>query len=523
MKDECPIEIIGPEQSLFVPELCDGGLPPAVGVKSYQIFRASRDAPELSDDRGWTYHHHVDMAVWRGRLYVGWNSCQKDEDVWPSRELFSTSTDGIDWEKPQEMFPQGVSTPLRMYFYRARNDVMLMIAGLRVDTTKTSEDRKGGLVVRRVYDDHTLGDVFILQNPGGVPTDLPDYQTSADASFELACHELLTNTVYLEQQDRGRLLGNRAMKWHVPPDAGKWVFGKAFSFFTRPDGAIVGICKMGHTVISTDGGRSWSAPVVPPSLITGKAKVWAQQTSDGRYALVYNPSTRQRWPLVVVTGTDGVRFENMRIVQGELPIQRYEGEDRSIGPQYTRGVSIWSDDRSRSDSDLWLVYSMSKEDIWVSRVPVPIKPDETSNEIDENPLDVRSQDRWNVYKPRWNHLKHTSDGLQIVHQDPYDYVALTRCFKPTQGVQAMVELYGENLTQLSIELVSHFGSKRYPLSEIREGENHFQIPEEVSRLVIRTGPYRNVGGKRPVPAGTDRPTARWVFQIRRVRIQPLIK
>lgn len=521
MRDTYPIEITGPEQSLFIPDLSDGGLPPAVGVKSYQVFRASRDAPGLSDDRGWTYHHHVDMAVWRGRLYVGWNSCEKDEDVWPSRELLSTSVDGIEWEKPREMFPQGVSTPLRMYFYRARNDVMLMIAGLRIDTTKTSEDRKGGLVVRRVYDDHTLGSVFVLQNPGNVPTDLATYQTSGDASFELACHELLANTIYLEQQDRGRLLGGRAMKWHVPSDAGKWVFGKAFSFFIRPDGAIVGICKMGHTVVSQDNGRTWSAPVIPPSLITGKAKVWAQKTSDGRYALVYNPSVRHRWPLVIVTGTDGIRFENMRVVQGELPVQRYAGDDRSIGPQYVRGVSIWSDDQSRSDSALWLVYSMSKEDIWVSRVPLPVKSDETCNEIDENLIDAHSLDPWNIYKPRWNQIIHTSEGLQIVHRDPYDDVVLTRCFKPTRGVRAMVELNGENLHQLSIDLVSHFGTKRYPLYEVRPGNNYFQTSEEVARLVIRTGPYRNVGGKQPIPEGTDRPTQGSIFRIKRIQIQPL--
>ncbi|GIW75662.1 MAG: hypothetical protein KatS3mg104_0725 [Phycisphaerae bacterium] len=516
-----PIEVVGPEQSLLIPELSDGGLPPVVGVKSYQVFRASRDAPELSDDRGWTYHHHVDLAVWRGKLYVGWNSCEKDEDVWPSRELLSTSSDGIEWERPREMFPQGISTPLRMYFYRARNDVMLIIAGLRLDTTKTCEDRKAGLVVRRVYDDHTLGPVFVLQNPGEVTTDLPTYQTSGDPSFKLACQELLADTVYLEQQDRGRLLGNRAMKWHVPENAGKWVFGKAFSFFTRPDGAIVGICKMGHTVISHDGGKTWSAPVVPSTLITGKAKVWTQKTSDGRYALVYNPSVRQRWPLVIVTGTDGIRFQNMRTVQGELPIQRYEGDDRSIGPQYTRGVSIWSDDKSRSDSALWLVYSMSKEDIWVSRIPVPVEPDETCNQIDENLSTVHSLDRWNVYKPRWNHLNHHSEGLQIVHQDPYDYVALTRCFKPTRGIRAMVDLEGENLSQLCIELVSHFGSKRYPLSEIRRGKNYVKTSEKVSRLVIRTGPYRNVGGKHPVPRGSDRPISASSFMISKVQLQPL--
>src|SRR3954465_6936018 len=128
------LNIEGPEQSRVDNTLPDAGLPPAPGVQSVCVFRATRDAVHLSDEYGWTYHHHVDMACWRGRLYVAWNTCEKDEDVWPSRELFSTSTDGVDWGQPQELFPQGVSTPLRMYFFHAPNGRMLAIAGLRVDT-----------------------------------------------------------------------------------------------------------------------------------------------------------------------------------------------------------------------------------------------------------------------------------------------------------------------------------------------------------------------------------------------------
>lgn len=515
-----PLIITGDEQSLFTPDLSDGGLPPVVGVKSYQVFRASSDVPDLTDGRGWTYHHHVDLAIWRGRLYVGWNTCEKDEDVWPSRELISTSVDGIAWESPREMFPQGTSTPLRMYFYRARNDVMLVIAGLRIDTTKTSEDRKGGLVVRRINDDHSLGGVYILQNPGTVPTALPSYDTSGDAAFELACHELLSNTVYLEQQDRGRLLGDRAMQWHVPPDAGKWVFGKAFSFYTRPDGAVVGICKMGSTVVSRDAGRTWSEPVVPSTLVTGKAKVWTQRTSDDRYALVYNPSARQRWPLIVVTGEDGCTFSDMRIVQGELPIQRYAGDDRSVGPQYTRGVSVWSDDGSLSDRAMWVVYSMSKEDIWVSRVPVPIEADESAAVIDEDLSDPSALTRWNVYKPRWCDITTTRDGLLLEDRDPYDYISLTRRFKRSNTVRVEIDVQIDPVTSadLEIELVSHFGSKRYPLTQVVNGVNTLETTEDASQLVIRTGPYRNVGGKKPVPAGTDVPTEPERVVIRRVKI-----
>ncbi|MEO6435847.1 MAG: hypothetical protein ABIP55_08810, partial [Tepidisphaeraceae bacterium] len=57
-----PLIIEGPEQAKVDPALADAGLPPAVGVQSFQVFRASKVL--RPDGLGWTYHHHVDMACW---------------------------------------------------------------------------------------------------------------------------------------------------------------------------------------------------------------------------------------------------------------------------------------------------------------------------------------------------------------------------------------------------------------------------------------------------------------------------
>src|SRR5215212_9381082 len=138
-----PVHVSGSEQSLVNTTLPDGGLLPLPGVRSVQVFRASRDVPQLTDGRGWTYHHHVDMGCWKGRLYVGWNSCEKDEDVWPSRELYSTSSDGVEWSAPVELFPQGISTAARMYFFHAPNGRMLATAGYRGSQEPTTERKKG--------------------------------------------------------------------------------------------------------------------------------------------------------------------------------------------------------------------------------------------------------------------------------------------------------------------------------------------------------------------------------------------
>ncbi|HEV2293080.1 MAG TPA: exo-alpha-sialidase [Tepidisphaeraceae bacterium] len=519
--DAAPIIIEGDEQCQLDEALPDGGLSPLPGVQSYQVFRASHDVPELTDGRGWTYHHHVDMGCWRGRLYVGWNSCERDEDVWPSRELFSTSVDGRTWTDPQELFPQGLSTPLRMYFfYSAEAGRMLAIAGLRTDTADTAEDRKGPLVVREIRPDHTLGEVFTLQAPATVERRPPMFDESRDDAFVRACRQLLADRVYLEQQDRGKLLGSRRMIWHdaaawpagsVPGDSEKWVAGKAYSFFRRPVGELVGISKMGWTTTSRDRGETWTQPLVPPTLVTGKAKVWAQRMGDGRYALVYNPSRKNRYPLVIVTSDDGVHFRDMRLVQDELPVQRYTGLHRSIGPQYVRGISPWSDDGSRAgEGAMWLVYSMNKEDIWVSRVPVP------AGSMDADAY------TWNIYSPKWAPVTISGDELRLEDRDPYDNPSATRTFRMVRDATIRFQVLAEQPSgTLEVETCGEapLSCTRLTVSAVTAAQwqaCEFQAPS-VQSITFRTGP-RNLGGTKPAPPGSDKPTAPIGFRIRELRI-----
>jgi hypothetical protein len=373
---EPPVVITGPEQSQLDPDRQDGGLTPAAGVRNVEVYHATA---------GWTYYHHVDLAAWQGRLYVAWNQCERDEDVWPSRELYATSTDGVKWSPASELFPMGSSTAARMYFFHAPNGRMLVTAGLRTTREQLTERMKGAMVVREILVDHTLGPVFTLRPPtnaaaANVP---PMFDTAGDERFVDACRQLLANKPYLEQADYGYCVGDGKMNWH---DLANWPadepsrdrfdrFGKAMAFYHRRDGALVATMKWGWVLVSTDEGRTWSAPTRPPTLVTGMAKVWGQRTGDGRYALAYNPHTDQRYPLVVVSGDDGVSFGDMRVVHGAFPKMRYEGLHKSPGPQYVRGISEWSSDGSFADTKdaMWLVYSVNKEDVYVARVALPVR------------------------------------------------------------------------------------------------------------------------------------------------------
>jgi len=336
----------------------------------------------MADGKGFTYHAHPDLACWKGRLYLAWGSSEKDEDAWPSRELYSTSVDGKTWSPPVELFPQGTSTPLRMYFYLAKNGRMLAVAGLRTFTNKKVTERsKDGMVVREILANHTLGKVCTLHQGGTVPeTNIPDrYMNSGDRGFVAACHELLDNHVFLEQQDHGVMHVGKEMKWH---DRDAWRtarnadaqmdFGKAISFYRRKDGARVAVGMHGVVTVSKDEGKTWSEPARPPTLPATDGKIWGQRTADNRYALAYIPST-SRLPIAVASSDDGITFSNMAIVFNEEFPVRYEGLKKGQGVHHIRGISEWASDNSRKEQVMWLTFSVNKEDIWVSQIPLPIK------------------------------------------------------------------------------------------------------------------------------------------------------
>ena len=306
----------------------DGGLPLWPGATSVTVVSAPGPL-------GWTYHHHPDLACWKGRLYVGWNASERDEDTWPSRELYSTSQDGKTWTEPQTLFPPGVSTPLRMYFYHSPQGPMFAIAGKRTSHEPTRESTKGPLVAREIHPDHTLGPVF-----------------DGEA--------LQADRLFLAQQDYGRLL----------QDPGVFATSKALSFFRRADGALVAVGKKRWVSVSKDDGVTWAEPTTPPTLITNMGKVWGQRLPDGRWLLAYNPHESHRFPLALVTSDEGEHFSGMYSAHPELPPRRFEGLHKSIGASYARGLSPWSSDGSRSEHCAWLVYSIHKEEIVLTCLPL---------------------------------------------------------------------------------------------------------------------------------------------------------
>ncbi len=434
-----------------------GQLSPVKGVHNIQVLRANREYPQMAEDYGWTYNHAPMLAYWNNTFYLEYLSDSVGEHIPPGQTLLATSEDGYSWSKPVVLFPRykipdrtvkegypGMAKDLhavmhqRMGFYVSGKNRLLALAyyGICMDERDSPNDGKGiGRVVREIFTDGSFGQVYFIRYNTGWNrnnTDFPFYKECRDKGFVEACDELLANPLMIQQ-------------WNEESDRNDPLIPlkkqvKAFCFYHLPDGRVVGLWKHALTSISNDGGKTWPEPVRAPGFVTRNAKIWGQRTSDGRYATVYNPS-EFRWPLAVSVSEDGLEYNSLLLVHGEISPMRYGGNYKSYGPQYVRGIPEGNGEPP--DGNLWVTYSMNKEDIWVSKIPVPAKDKETEpvNDVFDLMPEGEELKQWNIYSPILASagIEEITDGtrcLSLKDWDRYDYAKAERLFPASRKLIA---------------------------------------------------------------------------------------
>ena len=324
--------------------------------------------------------------------------------------------------------------------------------------------------------------------------------------------------------------------------------GKAFVWYTRPDNVVVGLWKNQYGTLTTDKGHTWTPITKNETLMTAGSKTWAQKTDDGRYALIHNQSAsrRNRFPMVVMVSDDGHEYTDMFTVSGEVPPQRYTGLNKNFGPQYFRGI-VEGNGNPPGDK-MYVVFSNNKEDVWIANITVPIKGmvDEHVNQDFNSVKSVDDLDLWNLYSPKWAPVEIVNDFdgmnkvLQLKDEEPYDYAKAERIFPKSKKVEIEFKLnpYGVEVGKaLEIEVESQTGDRavrlrvdndniRFDLADVELAGVDFKsgvwhsvklvidcdkqsydfyfdgklekddVPfgyktDTVSRIVFRTGPYRN--------------------------------
>jgi len=558
----------------------DGKLPHVVGVHHIQVFRANRSNPTESGLTGWTYNHQPYLAYWNGKYYLQYLSGLIQEHTPPTRVLIMTSEDGMNWTDPMvafppyalpdinddgEIIPAGTYSVMhqRMGWYVAPNGKLLTLGfyGYCAMPRRSPNAGNGlGRVVREVKKDGTFGPIYFIRynrhagwNEGN--TTYPFYKESDDAEFLEACEALLADhliTLQWWEEDRGKdgfyiidpsqVPGGDVFNKKSTTAAGA---GKAFNFYHRPDGVIVGVWKNQFAALSGDEGRTWTDISKNTSLWTTGAKTWAQRTEDNRYAVIHNHSAtkRNRFPMAVLVGEDGHEFDRLYCLRGEISPRRYYGVHKNPGVQYFRGIIEGNGDPP--GNEMWNTYSSNKEDIWVSKTHVPIIAS-VDQEVSQDFSAVRTISDlplWNIYISKWAPVSISNDAgnnyLRMIDEEPYDYALVERIFPKNakkeiifrfrapylpQGTSAQIEVQdqeGNRALRLRIdnEWLS-FDIEKVSLDPVRldpkiwhsvilkidcstgtyqpviDGKiAHEKIAlasemENVERIVFRTGPYR---------------------------------
>lgn len=492
-----PIRILGTEKADI--RQYDGGLRHIRGIKSYQAVRACRSKPEMQDGYGFTYNHAAMLAYWNEHFLLEYLSNPVSEHAGDSHTLLVISPDGIHWEKPQVIFPeywltaehyQGPKKELlpkgekfcsvmhqRCGFYQTSQGKLLITGFYGISPAPNVAPNNGwgiGRVVREIYKDFTFSPIYFIRynEPAGYSRSTADgfpyFEESSDQGFVEACRELLADKVMIQQWWEEQRFDTELFTQHG---------GQALCTYTDQEGNIVGVYKHGLCTVSEDKGESWSQPVRCLSLETSTGKVWGQRTSDGKYALVYNPSTdsMHRWPLAVVTGDDGHTFSDMLAVTTEVAPSRYEGYTKNFGPQYIRG--IMEGITQPKDGSMWITYSVNKEDIWVTHIAVPI----TGRQVSDFQEDFSASEPggevsgWNIYSPLWAPVELVKkDGktvLSLSDTDPYDRAKAERTIPEAQAGSVMFRVMAEAVgnAPMLIEFQDHKGAVPIKISFCPDG------------------------------------------------------
>lgn len=559
----------------------DGSLPPVVGVHNIQVYRANRTAPLHADGLAHTYLHAPMLCYWSGRYHLQYLSGPVNEHDHPTVTSLTSSVDGLTWDAPRTLFPalalpDGTQTVAhqRMGFYVAP-DGRLLTLSFYGKAPSPNDGTGPGRVVREIFADGTLGPVYVLR--ANTRTAFPDfaipyphYRDAGDPAFVAACDALLADKLM------------RAQWWEEEQldDTGFYrARGKALSYVTRPDGSVLGIWKNRIVAVTDDRGESWRRRGFAQNLPNNASKYWLQATPDARYALVFNPTERNRYPLAVTVSDDAETFTNLWTLHSELPDQRYGGYLKNMGPQYVRGIVEGNGRPPDADAAFWLAYSVNKEDIWVARVPAPVTDTVPSGPVRDDfeaATPGTPPPGWNIYSPLWAPVRVVDSPygrvLELRDEDPADYARAERVFPDTHGVKITFKVLARQPNaRLEIDLLDAAGLRPVRLAFEENGrlracheaqwldagpyeagrwhEFTIEIPVDpaadrcallvdgaprlprpafftdpvtsVRRLAFRTGEYRHRGyGGRDLP-GADRRTPLAAFLIDDVLIPPL--
>lgn len=363
------------------------GYPALEGVEEVQVYHATEETGMFS------HHPHITQAG--GALLAFWSSHAVDEDASGQRILCSVSADGTTWRTPFECFPPmdesrrakkagRVLTANGWVVMDGRAWAIVEVDDKLDRGAPAAEPRRSrgqaykfrgnpprrgwGRLTREVRPDGGLGDIFWLEDDPPDPVDgfeaYPDLTEPRFTKVGLALKRTLSEPLHLPAWDfRHRTAWIQAADGHGMCEP---------TVYRRPDGVLVKLSRdldrsrRVYAFLSDDDGYNWT-PGVQTDIPDSPSKAVAGTLPDGRIYLVGNQvAVKGRDPLVLSLSTDGIRFDWAAAIQSGAPPIRKEGRAKVPGFQYPSAVV--------ARDALFVIYSVGKEDVAVSRVPLSVLP-----------------------------------------------------------------------------------------------------------------------------------------------------
>lgn len=487
----------------------DAGQRWAVGVQEHALFRPTRSVAHTQHrdgSPGATFNHAMMLAFWNNRFWVNYHGSASEGTEVPVPVYLCWSDDGRDWSKADVLFPAPKIGAINAYshhrngFYRASNGRFLAFTFMG---DRKPNDAVGGFarLVREIKGPADYGPIYAVRyNTGfsGANTPWQPYTTSTDAGLKSAVAEAVGDVLWREdwnEEDTNKDL-------YLFPGTNNTAFeGKAFAWYRLPDQRIVGMWKGGWLTVSN--GSTWTAGQVPaPVKDTARfgnfyntAKQWCEPAPNAtQYAMfltmgVHQPAPGKypaRAPLAVLTGSDGLDFNERGIISGDNPPQWYPNpgtssprpheDNKDGGPSYVRGLEAW--DRRPTNDAIWVTYSVTKEPIYVAEVPTPVRytvDAQVDDDFDDLTVGGRVRD-WNIRDAGWCPVRVVevagNKRLRLADRDPYDYAKAFRVFPQMAKAQVSFTLIPGQHTHgtCEVELVDRAGQRPVVLKFDADGK-----------------------------------------------------
>jgi hypothetical protein len=310
--------------------------------------------------------HHPSLSVFHGRLFCCWSNGLTGEDEPRQRIMISSTVDGQSWSEPTVL---AISDEPK---------AALVASGFHVT------DDALVCYFSTTYGDNFHEDVYlnsISSSDGRSWTD-PVRITSGffiEGPRELANGRLLLGGEYvgkrrLEEGLRMRLLysdeADGLSGWQeaiVTPDNPDDFQYTEPNVAIRPDGVpVIGFrSQTGHLFASTtdDNGATWSSPR-KTNFPDSTSRFFLRTLLGGTTMMINNPSATQydRSVLALSTSGDGITFNRSVALRSDPATQAFGGDRKVDGWQYPNAL-VWNE-------MLIVAYSINKEDIAVTRIPV---------------------------------------------------------------------------------------------------------------------------------------------------------